>query len=194
MPAPSYTIRVGNPSLKAEKAHQYEIGLVFQPSELPGLNISVDYYHIKLTGAIGTLSARPMSCSSASPHASRVPTQGRRRYCSGLSHAIARTPCTPCPRYGGRGSRHALFHRPGNHPVQHRLVFGDGRGLRRRLSQAAGCTGHFMERDDGLAPRSHQHHSQHHQHRRTGSVGDPGCNRNRQRTALGPVRDLDLRS
>src|SRR5262249_49317301 len=55
--APSYSISGGNPNLKPEKAHQYEIGLVTQPSEVPGLNVSVDYWHINITGAIGTLSA-----------------------------------------------------------------------------------------------------------------------------------------
>ncbi len=54
---PSYTITSGNPDLKPEKAHQYEIGVVIQPEEIPGLNISVDYWHINITGAIATVGA-----------------------------------------------------------------------------------------------------------------------------------------
>ncbi|MFD1612597.1 TonB-dependent receptor domain-containing protein [Sphingomonas tabacisoli] len=44
----------GNLNLKPEKSNSYTIGAVIQPSVLPGFSLSVDYYKIKLTGAITT--------------------------------------------------------------------------------------------------------------------------------------------
>ena len=55
--SPAFGIGQGNPNLRPEKAHQYELGLVFQPAEIPGLNLSVDYYHIRVYGEVGSLSA-----------------------------------------------------------------------------------------------------------------------------------------
>ena len=43
----------GNPNIKPEKADTYTIGVVIRPDELiPGLNITVDYYNIKVNSAI----------------------------------------------------------------------------------------------------------------------------------------------
>jgi outer membrane receptor protein involved in Fe transport len=43
----------GNLSLRPEKADSYTIGVVLQPRDLvPGLSITVDYYHIKINNAI----------------------------------------------------------------------------------------------------------------------------------------------
>jgi iron complex outermembrane recepter protein len=47
-----------NPDLQPEKAQTTELGVVYQPSWLPGFNTSVDYYRIGLKGGIGTLSAQ----------------------------------------------------------------------------------------------------------------------------------------
>jgi iron complex outermembrane recepter protein len=47
----------GNPNLKPEKADTLTVGAAFSPHWVPGLNISVDYYHIKLKGAIATLTS-----------------------------------------------------------------------------------------------------------------------------------------
>jgi iron complex outermembrane receptor protein len=45
----------GNPNLKPEKSNSYTFGVVFQPSSyVPGLSLTADYYHIKVTGAITT--------------------------------------------------------------------------------------------------------------------------------------------
>jgi iron complex outermembrane receptor protein len=55
--APAFGTTKGNTALRPEKAHQYEVGLVFQPAEVPGLNISVDYYHIRVYGEISSLAA-----------------------------------------------------------------------------------------------------------------------------------------
>ncbi|MEP9359938.1 TonB-dependent receptor [Sphingomonas sp. KR3-1] len=49
---------VGNPDLKPEIARNTELGIVYSnPSWLPGLSLSFDYYNIKLKGVISTLSA-----------------------------------------------------------------------------------------------------------------------------------------
>jgi iron complex outermembrane receptor protein len=42
----------GNPSLKPEKGDTTTVGVVFKPSFVRGLSLSVDYYNIKLGGAI----------------------------------------------------------------------------------------------------------------------------------------------
>lgn len=42
----------GNANLKPEKSDSFTIGAVFQPSFIPGLTISADYYRIKITDAI----------------------------------------------------------------------------------------------------------------------------------------------
>lgn len=42
----------GNLNLKPEKANSWTIGAVFQPDFLPGFALSVDYYNIKVKGAI----------------------------------------------------------------------------------------------------------------------------------------------
>ncbi len=45
----------GNPNLKPEKADTTGIGVVFQPSFLPGFNTSVDYFNINIKDVIGTV-------------------------------------------------------------------------------------------------------------------------------------------
>ncbi len=42
----------GNLDLEPEKASSWTIGAVWQPDFIQGLSLSVDYYHIKITGAI----------------------------------------------------------------------------------------------------------------------------------------------
>jgi hypothetical protein len=48
--------------LRAEKAHPYEIGVVFNPSEVPGLNLAIDYYHIKIAEAIASIPSPLTQC------------------------------------------------------------------------------------------------------------------------------------
>ena len=43
----------GNPAVQPEEADTYTIGAVFQPSFVPGLSLSLDYYDITIDGAIG---------------------------------------------------------------------------------------------------------------------------------------------
>jgi iron complex outermembrane recepter protein len=42
----------GNVNLRPEKANSYTIGAVIQPEFLPGFSLSVDYYNVKVKGAI----------------------------------------------------------------------------------------------------------------------------------------------
>jgi iron complex outermembrane receptor protein len=42
----------GNLGLRPEKSDSYTLGIVFQPSVVPGLSITVDYYNIKIKDAI----------------------------------------------------------------------------------------------------------------------------------------------
>lgn len=44
----------GNLNLKPEKADTWTLGFVFQPDFIPGFNISLDYYNIKINSVIGT--------------------------------------------------------------------------------------------------------------------------------------------
>lgn len=45
----------GNPDLKPEVANTLSLGVVLQPRAVPGFTLSVDYYDVKLKGAIQTL-------------------------------------------------------------------------------------------------------------------------------------------
>jgi outer membrane receptor protein involved in Fe transport len=50
---------VGNPNLKPEVARNTELGIVYsRPAWLPGLSLSLDYYHIKVKGVVSSLSAQ----------------------------------------------------------------------------------------------------------------------------------------
>ncbi len=50
----STNIGTGNPNLDAEKSRDFSVGVVYQPAWLEGFSASVDYYQIKIRGAIGT--------------------------------------------------------------------------------------------------------------------------------------------
>ncbi len=45
----------GNPNLKPELANTWTFGVVLQPGFAPGLSVSLDFYDIKMVGAIGNL-------------------------------------------------------------------------------------------------------------------------------------------
>ena len=47
-----------NPNLEAEKSDSWTYGVVIQPRFVPGLNLSVDYYDIKVKGIIASLTAQ----------------------------------------------------------------------------------------------------------------------------------------
>ena len=48
----------GNPDLQPEEADTFGIGLIYQPSFLPDLRMSVDYYDIEINDAISSLSVQ----------------------------------------------------------------------------------------------------------------------------------------
>lgn len=48
----------GNPALTPELAHTLTLGGSYSPHFIPGLSVSLDYYHILIKGAIDTLSAQ----------------------------------------------------------------------------------------------------------------------------------------
>ena len=49
------TLNGGNPNVGPEKADTFTLGIVYTPSAVPGLGISLDFYKIKLGGAIAPL-------------------------------------------------------------------------------------------------------------------------------------------
>lgn len=51
-------ITTGNLGLRPEIADTFGVGFVYQPSFLPGLGLSVDYYDINIDGAIGSVDAQ----------------------------------------------------------------------------------------------------------------------------------------
>lgn len=51
---------VGNPALNPEIARTYGVGAIFTPGFIPGLAFSVDYFQIKLSGAINTITAQTL--------------------------------------------------------------------------------------------------------------------------------------
>ncbi|MEP3915519.1 MAG: TonB-dependent receptor [Parasphingorhabdus sp.] len=44
----------GNPNLSTEQANTWTIGTAFQPDAIPGLSVTVDYWNIKVTGAVSS--------------------------------------------------------------------------------------------------------------------------------------------
>jgi iron complex outermembrane receptor protein len=52
-PIQSLQITTGNSNLQREKANTTQVGVVVQPSALPGFSASVDYWNIKATNVIG---------------------------------------------------------------------------------------------------------------------------------------------
>ena len=49
------TVSGGNPNLRPETSINNTLGVVFTPSFIPGLTASVDYYHVKIGNAIGSV-------------------------------------------------------------------------------------------------------------------------------------------
>ncbi len=47
----------GNINLKPEVSNSYTVGAVFTPAMVPGLSVTIDYYNIKITGAVSAPSA-----------------------------------------------------------------------------------------------------------------------------------------
>ncbi len=66
-----FDLAVGNLNLKPEKAATWTAGFVYQPHFIPGLSLSVDYYNIKIDGAISSLTPalRVVNCYNGVPGA-----------------------------------------------------------------------------------------------------------------------------
>ncbi|HJR56919.1 MAG TPA: TonB-dependent receptor [Rhizomicrobium sp.] len=58
------TVSGGNPNLVPEVARTYTGGVVLTPSFIPGLTISADYYHIKLSNAIANISGSNLAIAN----------------------------------------------------------------------------------------------------------------------------------
>lgn len=58
-------VRGGNPNLEPEKANTFTVGAVFTPMQLPGFNLTIDYYSMKLSGSIGGLNVAQICFDSA---------------------------------------------------------------------------------------------------------------------------------
>jgi outer membrane receptor protein involved in Fe transport len=56
-----YSIQSGNPNLKPEVGDTFTAGFAYSPSFVPGLQLSLDYYDIDLTKAIGALSQQQVA-------------------------------------------------------------------------------------------------------------------------------------
>jgi outer membrane receptor protein involved in Fe transport len=79
------TLTVGNARLKPERADTSTAGVIYQPSWFPGFSASVDYYNIKIRGAIAQLDAQDIVtrcfngdnalCSLISRDANNLPAQ-----------------------------------------------------------------------------------------------------------------------
>ncbi len=75
--APTGTVLVvsgGSPSLQPEEGKSFTVGTVFTPTFAPNLNMTLDYYRVTLTDAIGTtnLTQALQSCYSDPNFAARV--------------------------------------------------------------------------------------------------------------------------
>lgn len=59
----------GNPAVAPEKADTYTLGAVFRPDFVPGLSLSVDWYDIKLKGAISQVGSQEVAnrCEAGDP-------------------------------------------------------------------------------------------------------------------------------
>jgi len=84
--APSLGIVSGsNPNLTAETSDSYTLGAVIQPRWVPGMSLSVDYYDIKVTGIITSLTAQAIvnSCYDSASLANVFCTQFTRNLTAG---------------------------------------------------------------------------------------------------------------
>jgi iron complex outermembrane receptor protein len=69
---------IGNPNLRPEVANTLTLGIVVQPSGIPGLRASIDYFRIDLKDAIDSLSAANIG---------NFCTAGQQLYCSFITFA-----------------------------------------------------------------------------------------------------------
>jgi outer membrane receptor protein involved in Fe transport len=69
----------GNPKLEPEKADTTGLGVVLQPSFIPGLSVSVDYWNIDVKQAIGTVGAQDII---------NFCFEGNQTFCSAITRGV----------------------------------------------------------------------------------------------------------
>ncbi|WP_116812716.1 TonB-dependent receptor plug domain-containing protein [Steroidobacter cummioxidans] len=135
IPAP----RTGNPNLTPELADGLGLGLVLQPSFLPGFSLSVDYWSVKLKDSIATLVLQEILDRCY---------QGSQQYCTAITFAPGSLDITEVARspfnYVVERARGIDFE------ASYRTSLGAG-NLSTRLLVAR-----YIERstDDGITPRN----------------------------------------
>ena len=93
----------GNPNLGVEKATTFTVGAVIQPTFLSGFSLTVDYYNIKVTNAIGSPTEGDVingcfgSLSAASATSAACTGIRRNPLTGGLDGSSASTPGLPVP-------------------------------------------------------------------------------------------------
>jgi outer membrane receptor protein involved in Fe transport len=63
-----FTLTGGNPNLKLERADTFTAGVVLKPTFIPRFNLSLDYYDIKVKGAIDALSSTAIATACKQQH------------------------------------------------------------------------------------------------------------------------------
>lgn len=81
----SFQLTIGNPNLRPEKADSYGVGVVLSPRFIPGLQGSIDYYDIKINGAVATPGAQTVI---------NLCFQGVAAYCPFITRAAPVAPAT----------------------------------------------------------------------------------------------------
>jgi outer membrane receptor protein involved in Fe transport len=114
---------IGNPALRPEVANTLTLGAVVQPSGVPGLRASIDYFRIKLRDAIDSLS---------SANIGNFCTAGQALYCSFITFAANGT--TPVS-LAAPVQNIASFESSGlDFALSYRLGLGGSRALTTRFS------------------------------------------------------------
>lgn len=82
--ATTQQVQGGNANLVPEVARTYTAGIVFSPSFLPGFNISIDYYNIKIDNAIGAVDIQTQirECTSSG---------GTSPFCANITRPLGNT-------------------------------------------------------------------------------------------------------
>lgn len=86
----------GNLNLRPEEADSLSLGVIYQPSFLPGFGLSVDYYDIQINEAIGSLGAQQIVDRCF---------EGNEDLCSQIALATADNVAAPTYQYGNGWDR-----------------------------------------------------------------------------------------
>ncbi len=74
----------GNPNLVPEKSTSYTIGAVLQPTFLPGFTATVDYYNIKVAGAVSSPTPQDVIAACFGPNPATPPANAADPACTGI--------------------------------------------------------------------------------------------------------------